>query len=175
MHEEDKPSETLPGATAPARDQSEQSPEDAARQLALTIPVKEGIAPLPTSGVIRDLVEAGVRGHAAMMLLQSILERLEGDLASNRRDLERCREQVEDWKDRYHGEKATNSVLVERLRSLRGTQNLQSLALTLGGIVAGVAVPHLRDPSPGLAWAAVALSLLLLIAGWLRPKEKEEK
>jgi hypothetical protein len=126
-----------------------------------------GLQPTPLTGAIRVLQEAGVRGQSGMALLQVLTAQLEADLAAAREAIDSLRADLKGADTRYYEERTKVSVLQERSRSTSNTKWLQSGALTLGGVVGGIATPHLGDSHPGFAIGAIVLAAILLVVGVL--------
>jgi len=126
-------------------------------------------AEYPLSDAVRGIGEFGVRGQSAMMLLLASVRRLERDLKEAREELRRFRDTNETLQKNLVGCEKTNSVISERLANSQQQRWVRSVLTTLGGIVAGVSIPHVADPNPGYAIAATFLAVLLLASGWLLP------
>jgi len=149
---------------SPATDQ-QQASEAPLSQEGRTSP-STGLMPMPLSGTIQSLQEAGVRG-SGMLLLQVITSRLESDLAVAREELRGLRAELRDCERDCYEQRERVSVLRERLKNADRIRWLQSGALTFGGIVAAVSVEHLGDQRAAYAIAGIVLAGVLLLVGWI--------
>lgn len=136
--------------------------------------VKTGIVPTPLSGTIQSLQEAGVRGQSGMALLQVITGRLEADLDTAREEIKLLRVELREAQRQFHDAHERSSVLGERLASAERLRWVQAGALALGGVVGGVAVPHLNDVHAGLPIGGTLLATALLVIGCLPFRRGEE-
>jgi len=125
------------------------------------------IAPVELSGALRELLEAGVRGQAGMLLLQTSAARLETELSTIRRERDEARNDASNLREKWFTAREDASVLRERLGGRKTIRLVQSVLLTLGGITAGIATPRLNETAGGWPIAATLLAALMLICGWL--------
>jgi hypothetical protein len=133
-----------------------------------------GLEAIPLSSAIREVIEGGVRGQAAMVLLLSSTRHLEKDLNDARQEGKDARHEASRWREEFYSQRQRVAVLEERVTNAMNIAPLQSLLMTIGGVVLGVAVPFL-EKSLGWSVAGIALGAVLLMGGWrLRFKGKEE-
>jgi hypothetical protein len=148
---------------SPARDQQQGS-------LALSVlphDSRDGLVSTPLSATIQSLQDSGVRGQSGMAFLQVVTGQLENELAHVRAELAVARAELKDADRRYHEEHEKTAVLRVKLRNAHRARWFQAGILTLGGVVAGIAVPHLSDAKPGFAIAGSVLGAVLIVAGCL--------
>ena len=124
-----------------------------------------GLVATPLTGTLVSLQEAGVRGQAGMAFLQVITHQLETTITDLREEVAMLRTQLRDSESRFYDEREKVSVLKEQVRSARSVKWLQAGMLSLGGVVAGIAGPHLEDTHPGFALGGLLLGIVLVIAG----------
>jgi hypothetical protein len=72
---------------------------------------------------------------------------------------------LDNCRDLLAAERETSTRLRERLRASHRVRWLQTLCIAVGGVVAGVAGPHLGDPHPGWAIGGTVLGLVLISGG----------
>jgi hypothetical protein len=159
--------------SAPQSPATQQTPAgvEEVRTLA-QVEVVGGIGQYPVTNALRDLIDAGVRGQSGMVLLYTLIQKLESDLKESRDEIKELRQEVDKWRTDYYATKQNNAVFVEQLSDLKKTRKLQNIMITLGGIVIGVATPYLITQRTGASIAAALLGFVLLVVGWTHGDKK---
>ena len=165
----------VPQDVGPPAHGQEQAPPDQQQALVVSQSTGGGLAPLPVSGAIRDLLDAGVRGQSGMLLLYSMIQRFETDIGDLKASLEQERRLREDLKDDLSIKREENAVLRVQLKDRKAMRKLQNVMITLGGIVAGSALPSLAGPNSNVALGATLIGALLMLLGWLPLGEKRSE
>jgi hypothetical protein len=166
-------------------DTAESLPPSAQTQAPAGLPVEQpiavhtdtgGLQQYPASDAVRFAAESGmVRNQAAKILLQSLVQLRETDLADTRQERRLAREEGDRYKENFFKEQTKSAVLAERLRGDLNMKKLQNAIITLGGALLGVGLqPLLAAFSMGYFLVAL-LGLLLLLIGWFYPNEKKEQ
>jgi hypothetical protein len=156
----------VPAPQSPASEQKPPSADDAS--VLTPVEVVGGIGQYPVTSALKELVDAGVRGQSGMVLLYTLIQKLESDLKETRDEVKELRNEAEKWKTDYYTVKQEKAVLDGQLTELKRHRTLQNIIITLGGIVEGVAVPYLISQPTGASVAVALLGLILLMLGWIR-------
>jgi len=136
---------------------------------------KGGIQQYPVSEGVRAAVDYGlVRNPAAKMLLQSLVQLRETDLADARQERRSARDTVEQCKESLFNERTKNAVLNQRLRGDLKFKKLQNVMITLGGVMFGVGLEPLLTAFSAVYFAVALLGLILLTIGWFYPADPKE-
>jgi hypothetical protein len=130
-----------------------------------------GLNQYPLTTVVHGITEFGIKGSSAMALLFASTKRIETDLIDERIDNKRLTSDCETWKERYFEAKENNSVLKERLRGAERIKTLQSVFLTLGGLMSGVGIRNLIQEVSGISVALTLIGMCFLISGWFWPNQ----
>lgn len=134
-----------------------------------------GVGQYPVAGAIKELVEAGVRGQAGMVLLYTLIKRLEEDLKNAREETKDAVRDLDKWRTDYYSESRTSAVLKAQVKAAGRMKILQNALLTIGGLTTGIAIRFLVQQFSGAALAAAMCGGLLLVAGWLWPVSAKEE
>jgi hypothetical protein len=107
-----------------------------------------------------------------MVLLCATIQRIEGEVSQGRSERDAAIAESSAWQKRYYDEREQKSVISERLKNATSMNRVQNVLLGLGGVVLGLAVPHLGESNNPWPISATALGALLMICGWWLPREK---
>jgi hypothetical protein len=153
------PSEILvSGAASMQRDAK---PEES--QALVPISNKGGITELPLTETLKEIRQ--INSQAAMMLLCSHASKLEVDLQEVKKERNDAQKKSENWMRAYYGEEKKCAVLHTELIAVSSKKNLQKFVGTVGGLIAGVAIPFILIQSTrgwGLAGTIAGISLLIV-------------
>jgi hypothetical protein len=138
---------------------------------------KGGLQHYPLTTVVQAINELGIKGPSAMALLFASTKRIESDLVEEKSERKKYVDACDNLKDKYYGQRETNAVLNERLKTAERMHILQNIFLTFGGIFGGVGIQNLVANFSGLSLVISLMGFCFLIAGWLWPSltKKEAK
>jgi len=136
-----------------------------------------GLDQYPLTTVVKGITDFGIKGNAAMALLFASTKRIESDLNDERTDRKKIMADCDSWKEKYFQQKENNSILKERLVASTKIKTLQSVFLTLGGIIGGIGIKNLMEEFTGISVTLSIFGLCLLVCGWFWPNyiSKEDK
>jgi len=135
-----------------------------------------GLQQYPVADAVRIAAETGlIRNQGAKLLLQSLVQLREVDLADARKERGFAREEVEKYKEDFFNERTKSAVLTERLRGDLRLKKMQNVMITLGGIMLGAGLAPLLAAFSAVYCAVAVLGLVLLIAGWYYPTDSKEE
>jgi len=111
-----------------------------------------------------------------MLLLCSHANKLEVELQETKKDRNEAQQKSEKWMQAFYGAEKTGAVLRTELRAVSSKKNLQKFVGTIGGLIAGVAIPFLfAEPTRGWGLAGSIAGIALLIVGFWPSEFKETK
>lgn len=128
-----------------------------------------GLDQYPLSTVVKGITDLGIRGSSAMALLFSHTQRIETDLNDERKERKKISADLETLKENYFQEREKNAILNERISGATKIKALQSIFLTLGGLIGGIGIKNMLIEITGTSVVFVILGLILLITGWFWP------
>jgi hypothetical protein len=135
---------------------------------------KGGIIELPLSETLKEIRQ--INSQAAMLLLCSHANKLEVELQETKKDRNEAQQKSEKWMQSFYGAEKTSAVLRTELRAVSSKKNLQKFVGTIGGLIAGVAIPSLfAESTRGWGLAGSIVGIALLIVGFWPSEFKETK
>jgi hypothetical protein len=158
--------DNAPGANLEATDQTATS---AVGDVQLVKGGQGALRPFPVSPseALEEIEVSGVRGNS-MTLLRTMVSMLEAGLKEARERIVVLEGKIESTLKEYNERDKAVAVLERELENVGKLKLLQSVLLTVGGIINGIGVKYLMD-GKALGLIALAVGCLLLIAGWLWP------
>lgn len=116
---------------------------------------------------VRELSEQGVRGHVGMALLIRLVHGVEQDLEKQQQEKKQAQAQADEWREKFYEKRQEFEVLREKINGLTKLKLMQNILLTAGGTVLGIAAKGFDKPLSLSNVGALALGIVLLLAGWL--------
>lgn len=128
----------------------------------------EGISEYPQlTGTLKEMIDTGVRGQTAMLLLQVNTARIESDLSRSRAEATLLQRKVDEWKDSYYESQKHCSVLKEKISGLIKFRVLQNAMITAGTLLSGVSLKYMEGQNASLAGVGILAGIMLMLLGWL--------
>lgn len=124
---------------------------------------------------IRNLQDTGVRGQAAIALLQTGAYMIESNLQRITKERDNAVEQAREWERKYSTEDKKNAVLRNQIKNVGRLRTLQNVFVTSGGLICGTSAKYYIDENHSLAVMAFVAGVIFLLCGWFWPAPKPEE